>query len=904
MSREFRSLLQKEWAERRATIWYATICLLVCLGYGIAYEIEFRTRTFIASTYHVMHLFALVGSIFLSIGTVRGEYTQRTLKFSAALPISLGRVAWVRLLGLWACLIIPILVGAAVSSVLLGTGFIQQAEFRPHELRLPDRPSTSAGLAIGMLWISSAVAIAHALELATILCLIGTWCRRDATVGLIGAVVGPLFDVFGDVRAEFERRGLYWLADWIGALMPNTMLVSYGFGDSDGALYSDLDVTPVIVAPLIISLLLTLIIAWVFTRRYGRRNDSTRAIVRQRPWLAWLPRFSVRLPMMGRSETASLVWLAMRQSVALSLCGLAIAVVIALVSLFEQSNTGPVSTIARLRGAIPSQTWYLGILWASVVAVGVFASELKPDLERFWRSRPISPATWFWVKFFVGLIAVIAALDLIPAIVGWNQEMPPTSNRMGIVFLACMPLQHSLVYALAVAGISRWRRPVPAGIAAVLLYFAFDVIIQSIPVYPSYSPIHVYNRLEAGQGFDPVREGFLITYGAILGIAIIATLLARRQIVPAVTTTRVAGLIVSMVLFCGGQSGFSQEAVSVDQLIQGMQRRHEQIHDLHLKLHWERHRTDTFYEQQRASRSQARLRREPVAKPEPREEEGICELFQRGNSIAWTLSNSDGSFRRRRTIDGESSTDYEPHRRSSPRATVSTSSQDSHPPILTAEQGLMQESKMIQPVLSLPVRMRNGKFQLVSDRTVDGERLVDFVVDVSYMRQGQVSEHETYNMTMNLTRNYWPVHIRHEIFDGDSLFLVFEVTANGWIESNGINYPQKVTQEEFVLLPAQSTSGSASAKELKLRGSQSVDVVECSINQGVSDDVLKPRFPPGTEYTNQDSGVLYRVDTAGVGQVFQPLPKGIRGATFVYHLIWITGAVAYFFGRCSQISVP
>ena len=903
MSRQFRSLLQKEWAERRSTVWYGTILLLAFLGYCLAYETEYRTRAFVASSYHVMHLFGLLGSIFLSMRTVHGEYSERTLKFSAALPIPLSHLAWTRLWGLWLCLIIPMVIGTVVSSVLLGAGLIEQAEFLPHELSLPERNNVSPAFAIGTLWATTAIAIAYAVEVSTLVCWIGTWCRSETTVGFASAVIAPLFVVFTSLRRQLERSGQYLLADWAGALIPNALLISYGFGEMDGSSYADLDFAPLIVGPLAINLCMSLALAWAFTRRYGcHLNTQISAVSRSRKWLGWLPLSAGRIPVFGRSQMSSLAWLALRQSLPLSLCGLMIAVVIALFSLIGEHPSGIIGTVEWLRGAVPADSWYVGILWSSIVGVGVFGAELQPDLERFWRSRPIPVTTWFWIKFFVGLIAVIGALDLIPAAIGWNHQMHPTNERTGIIYLACMPLIHVLVYSLAVATVCHWRRPIPAGIAAIMLWFAFNTIIESIPIESSFDVMKVHQRLvshhNAGKSFDPFSEGYPVAFGLTLIVVIITTALARRQIVSPVAATRLTLFVAGLTLLFSGRQGFSQENVSVDELIQGMQQRALQIHDLHLKFDWQRHRTDTFYEYRSEVESQERQRRQrQIEKPEPRDEDAVCELFVRSNAIAWTLQNSNGSKRRRLIFDGKSVADYEAGTggRTKAKASVISASMGTHPPLLTVESGLMQPSQMLSPALSLGSRLRNGKFQFVSDRQIDGERLIDFVFETQTMQQGQPQERLKCSVTMNVTRGFWPIRIRRELFEADALFMVLDVAAKGWLESNGVSYPQQVIQQHFVVPRHQSTSSDSGSVEPSLQESQRIDITECSINQGLTDDVFQPPFPPGTRYWNDQ--VFYEVDSTGVSHIYVPRPAGIRGATFAYHLIWITGAVAYLFGR-------
>jgi hypothetical protein len=38
--------------------------------------------------------------------------------------------------------------------------------------------------------------------------------------------------------------------------------------------------------------------------------------------------------------------------------------------------------------------------------------DVSPQLNTFWRSRPISPDLWFWAKFFTGLLVLFVSLYL------------------------------------------------------------------------------------------------------------------------------------------------------------------------------------------------------------------------------------------------------------------------------------------------------------------------------------------------------------------------------------------------------------------------------------------------------------------------------------------------------------
>ncbi|HEY4259073.1 MAG TPA: hypothetical protein VGM98_02885 [Schlesneria sp.] len=93
MSPAFRSLLMKEWSERRQFFWCVLGLLFLNLGYCIAYEVEYRTRAFVASYFASCLGFISLGAILLAMSTANGESSQRTLRFSAALPISSRQIA-------------------------------------------------------------------------------------------------------------------------------------------------------------------------------------------------------------------------------------------------------------------------------------------------------------------------------------------------------------------------------------------------------------------------------------------------------------------------------------------------------------------------------------------------------------------------------------------------------------------------------------------------------------------------------------------------------------------------------------------------------------------------------------------------------------------------------------------
>ncbi|MEK6258771.1 MAG: hypothetical protein AABP62_09125 [Planctomycetota bacterium] len=644
MSPEFRSLLMKEWAERRSLFRLALVYVVVFLGYCVAYEFEYRTRALVASFYATSLTFSCLAAVLLAMSTATGEYSRRTLKFSQSLPVSLSKVAWARLLGAWGCQVVPIVCGAVLITLLLASGLVEQAGLRSDTARLPDRPSMSRLEAIGFVWATAAIAVVAAMQLTALLSLLGTRCRNEGTVGFLGAIVVLFSMVLVTIRSTLDSLGQYFLSDWIGGVLPLSLAINWGSGDLDGSTYTDLELAPLLVGPVVVSLLVTMALAAWFTRRYGCRLDVSAQPAK--PRRRWLPRVAMpalvsRLGIRWPGRVAALTWLDARQSVPLSLAGLTIAVLITLIGLSETQGRGTVA--ARFAGELPSSSWFVGLLWAAVVAVGIFSSELKPGLEHFWRSRPISPGVWFWTKFAVGLIAVLGALDGIPALLAWNSPHQRDAGRMGMVYLACMPLLHAQVYAVAVAAICRLRRPIPAAMIALLLFFVIDSVLSSIPGHAKLSTLDVFNNLEAaeraGERLDLMSEGYPIVYGIVAAVILGATLFARRTLIPPRASKRVAlsAILLGLCYVCCSTDARGAEVPTVSNVLAGMKEREALVQDVRMRLKTHIHRTDAFFTSYTAGLAAAPGRRGRAATPAlPRDLESNYELFERLPCRAWT----------------------------------------------------------------------------------------------------------------------------------------------------------------------------------------------------------------------------------------------------------------------------
>ena len=97
------------------------------------------------------------------------------------------------------------------------------------------------------------------------------------------------------------------------------------------------------------------------------------------------------------------------------------------------------------------------------------------------------------------------------------------TGGMSWAFLACMPILHGLIYALAVYGTCRLRRPVLGGIMAVGIFLMLSIFLELIsPRTFQLEPLDIYNGLVASERTGVAQAnvpGYFAVYGGFVGLA-------------------------------------------------------------------------------------------------------------------------------------------------------------------------------------------------------------------------------------------------------------------------------------------------------------------------------------------------------------------------------------------------
>lgn len=404
MNTIWQSLAWKEWNEHKWKL-VSIVAVMLCLVVAVIATGGPRGVDIFAEAFHIS---IVVGGIpmavFVGLGIAAVERSRGTLAFLQALPAPLWRVACWKLVFAFLSVAAPIfLTGlfavlcAAVMSLFgyfveptIGFMFFHQGNSWTGDsvidavlFALPTAASLilwSAAWGVNRKDEISAGAVALAM-------IVGWWVVLFA----LAAVFLIDSDGSGVDRLKAFAMGTAPLGYSAVADVPGRGVSLLLFGYS---------------AALITHALLAARYATRFGRTQEREVRSPRAALGEFSRSEWLPppRYS---------GFSAIVWKQARESAPIVLAG--IVAIVGIVAIFLLGDlivarSGDVLTNASMvyaRVAI-----IFGFFIALVAGIGVALQDLSPRLNTFWRSRPIRPDLWFWVKYLTGLVVVLATIYL------------------------------------------------------------------------------------------------------------------------------------------------------------------------------------------------------------------------------------------------------------------------------------------------------------------------------------------------------------------------------------------------------------------------------------------------------------------------------------------------------------
>ncbi len=499
MSPQIRMLIWREWRERRVAFLACLLWVLLGTAYAVACVKNRGFSTPVSYFWSMGGTFALIAPNFLAMRTAMGELTDRSRPFSDGLPISLQTRGWIRWGGGMLVLMVPLFFGGLLLSMAVGLGWIQQIPLRVDGARPAlERPLLSIGSAMGLVWTVTVISIACAGTLHALLSIVNMRLKSEMQAGFVGAALTVSWLFASEGPSGLLEEAPAWAVGLFSAALPHSIIINYGYETGQGS-YGDLAMVGVGVWHLVASIVFQLGLGWWFVRCYEgqlTRVSRRRAAVSEsgRHRIPWLP-----------NRGAALAWYSFRTSIVMCIPGLVIAGLMNLMTMRGHPLPSD-DWVTGYADALAGTMWMVGCIWAVVVGAGLFAAEVDSRMGEFWRTRPISLAHLFGMKFFVGLAAVLLVLDGSAVVISVATPNWGHYYSMNWPYIACIIPQHALFFSIAVAVTCWLRRPALGGLLAVVLFFSLQLTFETWLRDWRLDPLTVYNSLHGSTDF--VEHGY------------------------------------------------------------------------------------------------------------------------------------------------------------------------------------------------------------------------------------------------------------------------------------------------------------------------------------------------------------------------------------------------------------
>lgn len=499
-------LLWKEWHEQKWKLLSLT-AIVLSVFLILLFDNASMAVTAIVPT---MYLYSAFAPLFAAMGIAASEHSLRSIEFVRAQPIELWKIAGVRWVSGALVVIMPL---AACVLLFLAVVVIWPQNSIPKGMG-NTLHSTVVTIAFTYFGLAAAISL-NLYAWIVAICVNQRTEFRAGLIGLISMVVLVFVGLFAAVRVGdgFFGRGYSWVPLFAFGISP---LAPLGLASLTP---SKLDVTTeILCCQFVVNAGLFLLMirryggaAWLsgWKAKWERRNTASPrelGVPLATPWRA-------------------LFWMQVRESLPMGTVGFS---VVCLTTFVVDSFYYPMGFCA-----------FVGSLLALLIGVGSFVHELEPKLHSFWRSRPISPAAWFWLKFAAGFFVLVALFDLPYFLLAWGQYIYPWSfyrpefaiplgSKAPSLIIALFPLLlHLLVYSLAVLAACAIRHSVYSTVIAVCVVLAVllpgEVHWAGLPQWLSF--FHLWSTAHSLVAWRPGLN-FAIAALLVTAIALPATLLA------------------------------------------------------------------------------------------------------------------------------------------------------------------------------------------------------------------------------------------------------------------------------------------------------------------------------------------------------------------------------------------
>jgi hypothetical protein len=470
MNAIMKKLVWKEFQEQKwAVAGVAAVALAIPLSY-VFRDVNLALMGLALS----LTIYPIAAGVFFGTRAAAGERTYRSASFVAALPVSHRLLGMTRLLSALVAAFVPLLGLLVLAGVL--------APFGDESARAGAWPFlvmfTMAVLAtMWCLAISAAAGLGQTTEI------------RAGMVGLMGILISWIMGSSALIMVNGFLTNRY-------AVAPISTQFIVAAGSS------------------LTALAVTVLASEAFIGRYSL---ALGAFVGPsvKGWV--IPRWNVQI---FSAPMTALIGKAVREMglLGLEVLGVSLLLSVLAAGMGMPNNNHPETLTRSLTGALPMILLVAGYVLAVLIGVGAVIGDVQPGVSTFWRSRPISPAAWYWTKYGVGLSTMLLAVE-IPAVilVGPDAGHIFRSDRGVLWWL----LMWNVTFSFALTATCLVRQPGYAAILSIggvsVLYAVIEAAFGSLMPGDAIAPMSILGPVFVVAFFISTLVGW---WGAVRDVSV------------------------------------------------------------------------------------------------------------------------------------------------------------------------------------------------------------------------------------------------------------------------------------------------------------------------------------------------------------------------------------------------
>lgn len=466
------SLLWKEWCEFRWKLVALTasfvVCQLILISLFGTAERDIAAGVVLSMIFCLIVYAVLAGS-FVGMTVAAGENSNRTMRFTQALPIPMWQAAMVRVLVGLFTVAVPIIIVVAIIALL--TSHVWEDERAFNEVVVSHLGNAPSVWGVQNFFISRAVS-AIVLVTSLLLWVSASGVNRSDEVraGAIGFLVCAVLWIVWFYIMEENVLYLRNVFEMFTVALPGGP--AFGGNFHYGGYTENI---PLLAAIAIVSH--GLVFIW-FVTRYGKSTGRAHSGGKQfiTDW------FRFRGPAKPfRSQSMAIIWKQAREMGPIAL--LAVGGIMAFMAFAYISEDQTRWTPHDWSELLAGLTLVVGGFVTLVSGIGMIYEDYSRGLPNFWRSRPINLHQWFFLKYFAGILVLVVAFVPLFLVAAKLRDWRLAADRELVAVFALVFLG---LYSGSLAAYALVRQPIYAVVLTIATPFLGWMILVSL--YPHGPP--------------------------------------------------------------------------------------------------------------------------------------------------------------------------------------------------------------------------------------------------------------------------------------------------------------------------------------------------------------------------------------------------------------------------------